>query len=338
MIAASGSRIGWHDLPPRVRAAVEEIIGGHVTSADSQTGGFSPGTADRVRTSSGRRAFVKAVSPAQNEHSVRLARREAAITAALPANAPVPRLLGTYDESTYDEAATGWIALVFEDIDGRQPRTPWVDQELAAAVTALRELAHALTPSPLADVPTAADSLRSDFAGWHNLAADPPDDLDPWATAQLTQLRAAADRGLAAIGTGDTLTHCDIRADNLLVRPDGSLVIVDWPWACTGPAWLDRVLLGLNVIVHGGSPERAFAGVDPAICVDVLAGIAGFFLDVARRPDPPGLPTVRAFQRAQGDALLPWLRANLDPGRQHMRHATAMGAAAHRRGAGAAGH
>jgi len=134
MIAASGRRIGWHDLPPRVRAAVEEIIGGHVTSADSQTGGFSPGTADRVRTSSGRRAFVKAVSPAQNEHSVRLARREAAITAALPANAPVPRLLGTYDESTYDEAATGWIALVFEDIDGRQPRTPWVDQELAAGL------------------------------------------------------------------------------------------------------------------------------------------------------------------------------------------------------------
>jgi len=43
----------------------------------------------------------------------------------------------------------------------------------------------------------------------------------------------------------------------------------------------------------------------------VLAGIAGYFLHTSRLPDPPGLPTVRAFQRAQGDALLPWLKANL---------------------------
>jgi len=309
MIAASGVRICWHDLPPRVQAAVEEIIGAEVISADSQAGGFSPGTADRVLTTSGGRAFVKAVSPAQNEHSVRLARREAAIAAGLPAGAPVPRLLGTYDEG--HDHGDGWIALVFEDIEGRHPRTPWVEAELTAAVTALGELASGLTPSPLTAVPTAADHLRADLAGWHNVAADPPSDLDPWALAHLTELRAAADRGLAAIDTGNTLTHCDIRADNLLVRPDGSIVVVDWPAACTGPAWLDTVLLGMNVIVYGGSPERVFAGLDPVICADVLAAITGYFLHVSRLPDPPGLPTVRAFQRAQGDALLPWLKANL---------------------------
>jgi serine/threonine protein kinase len=301
MLLASGNRIGWLDLPIRVQAAVQEIIGGEVVSAHSQSGGFSPGTADRVVTSNGRRAFVKAVSPAQNERSVTLARREAAVAAALPAHAPAPRLLGSYDDRD-------WVALIFEDTEGRHPRTPWVDLELDATVTALRELALALTPSPLAGVPTAAEHLRSDFAGWHKVAADPPPDLDPWAAAHLTELRAAADRALAAVGTGHTLVHCDIRADNLLVRPDGSIVIVDWPWACTGPAWLDTVLLGLNVLVYGGSPERAFAGVDPGVCADVLAGFAGYFVDIGRRPDPPGLPTVRAFQRAQGNALLPWLR------------------------------
>jgi hypothetical protein len=310
MIAASGTRIGWRDEPPHVQAAVQEIIGGEVVSAHSQSGGFSPGTADRVVTATGRRAFVKAVSPTQNERSVLLARREAAIAVALPADAPAPRLLGSYDDGD-------WVALVFADIEGRHPRTPWVDPELDATVAALHDLALALTPSPLAGVPTAAEHLRSDFAGWHNLAADQPPDLDPWAAAHLAELRAAADRGLAAIGTGHTLVHCDIRADNLLVRPDGSIVIVDWPWACTGPAWLDTVLLGLNVLVHGGSPDRAFAGVDPAVCVDVLAGLAGYFLDVGRSPDPPGLPTVRAFQRAQGNALLPWLRENLSTPTQH---------------------
>ena len=40
----------------------------------------------------------------------------------------------------------------------------------------------------------------------------------------------------------------------------------------------------------------------------VLAGLAAYFSDIARRPDPPGLPTVRAFQRAQGEVVLRWLR------------------------------
>ncbi|MET7709314.1 hypothetical protein [Micromonospora sp. NPDC005413] len=39
----------------------------------------------------------------------------------------------------------------------------------------------------------------------------------------------------------------------------------------------------------------------------MYAGLAGFFTDGARRPPPPGIPTVRAFQQAQADALLPWL-------------------------------
>jgi aminoglycoside phosphotransferase (APT) family kinase protein len=304
MIPATGTRIGWRDVPAPVRAAVEEIIGAPVTAAQSQAGGFSPGTADRVVTADGRRAFVKAVSPAQNERSVTLARREARIAAALPPQAPTPRLLGSYDDGD-------WVALVFSDVEGRHPRTPWVPAELHLAVTALRELARALTPSPVVAVPTAAENLRPDFAGWHNLAADPPADLDPWAAAHLGALRAAADRALAAVGTGTTLAHCDIRADNLLVRPDGAIVVVDWPWACVGPAWLDTVLLGLNVLVHGGDPTPAFQGVGPAVCADVLAGFAGFFLDLGRYPDPPGLPTVRAFQRAQGAALLPWLREHL---------------------------
>jgi hypothetical protein len=34
----------------------------------------------------------------------------------------------------------------------------------------------------------------------------------------------------------------------------------------------------------------------------------GFFLHVGRLPPPPGIPTVRAFQRAQAAALIPWLR------------------------------
>jgi hypothetical protein len=142
-------------------------------------------------------------------------------------------------------------------------------------------------------------------------------DLDPWAAAHLDDLRAAADRGHAAIAAGETLTHCDIRADNLLVRPDGEIIFVDWPWAAVGPDWLDTVLLALNVIVYGGAGDRLLAEVDPRHATDVIAALAGMFEFQSRLPPPPGIPTVRAFQRAQADALLPWVRDRL------------MGAAAH---------
>lgn len=298
------ARIGWRDLPEAVRSRAEEIIGGRVVSAESQAGGFSPGTADRVATDSGRRAFVKAVTPAINTRSAELARQEMHITSALPEHAPVPRMLGGFDDGE-------WVVLILEDVDGANPRTPWVESEIDAAVTALAELATAVTPSPVPGAPSAVDALADDFAGWHKIAAEPPADLDPWPAERLDDLRAAADRGLAVLATGDTLVHFDIRADNLLIRPDGRVVIVDWPWGCVGPAWLDRLLLGLDVLVKGGDPARVFEGIDPGAVTDVIAGIAGMFEYVCRLSPPPGIPTVRAFQRAAADAIRPWLRGRL---------------------------
>ena len=305
MKPAIGVRIGWRDLPARVRARIEDLIGGGtVVEARSQPGGFSPGTADRVRTAGGRRAFVKAVTAALNVRSAELARQEMRISAALPRHAPVPRLLDGFDDGD-------WVVLILEDVDGAHPGTPWVDREIDAAVAALRELAAALTPSPLLDVPFAADHLAGDFAGWDLIAADPPPDLDPWVADHLDVLRAAAAHGLAALATGTTLTHCDIRADNMLVRPDGRVIIVDWPWGCIGPDWLDTVLLALAIEVHGGTADRVVAHLDPHVVAGVFAGLAGYFQHVSRLPPPPALPTVRAFQRWQGDAIMSRLRKQL---------------------------
>jgi aminoglycoside phosphotransferase (APT) family kinase protein len=285
---------------------VEAIVGGAVVEAVSQTGGFSPGTADRVRTADGRRAFVKAVSPALNEHSPELHRREAKVTAVLPAHVPAPRLLGCYDDGT-------WVALVLQDIEGRHPTTPWLPDELRRVLAVLDDLARSLTPAPLPALASAADTLAGDFAGWRRIAADPPADLHPWAAPRLEELCALADRGLAAL-VGDTLVHTDIRADNLLLGPDGTVTVVDWPWACRGPAWLDTLLLLVNVRLFGGhdthallADRAAVTGADPEDLIAVLAALAGFFADTARQPSPLGLPTVRAFQQAQADAILAWL-------------------------------
>ncbi len=174
MAKAMTTRIGWADLPERVTTGIEKIIGGPVVEAVSQAGGFSPGTADRVRASDGTRAFVKAVAPYLNPDSPALHRREAAIAAALPAEVPAPRLRGSYDDGE-------WIALVFEDVEGRHPHTPWSAAE-----------------------------------------------LDDWIRINLGRLEAMAWRGVEAL-TGDRVVHRDICSDNLLIRPDGRVTIVDWP-------------------------------------------------------------------------------------------------------------
>lgn len=300
MVTASGVRLGWQDLPAGVRGRVEGIVGATVVEAVSQRGGFSPGTADRLLLSDGRRAFAKAVSSAQNQHSPDVHRKEIRATAALPAQVPAPKLLGHHDDGD-------WVVLVLEDVPGRHPETPWRADELAGALSAVDTLA---TVGPVAGLPLARTTLVDTFLGWQRIAADPPAELDGWARAHLDELCAASTRMVASLA-GETLAHVDLRADNLLVTPDGRVTIVDWPWACNGPVWLDTVLLLVNVNLFGGHDVDAILaerGYPDRTVTDGLIAATGYFLDAAREPDPPGLPTVRAFQRAQGDATLEWVR------------------------------
>ena len=88
-------------------------------SATTQPGGFSPGVAVRLELMDGRRAFVKAAHPAANPITPDIHRREARIVAAMPADAPVPKLLWVLDDGPED-----WVVLAFEDIEGRLPVDP----------------------------------------------------------------------------------------------------------------------------------------------------------------------------------------------------------------------
>jgi Phosphotransferase enzyme family len=293
----------WSDLPSAVRDGVADVLRSPVVSARSQTGGFSPGSADRVVTATGERAFVKAISAAQNPDSPDMHRREARITGALPPGLPVPQLRGTVD-------VDGWIALVLTDVDGRTPALPWRTDELDAVLHALEVLNRGATPCPLPELPIARDAFADDLAGFDRLAADGV------AIPGLDGLRDLAARGLKAL-VGDTLTHCDLRADNVLITAEGA-VLVDWPWACRGPGWLDTLMVLVEVDRYGRQDTdellrttAATRDADPGDLTAVLAGFAGFFLDSARRGPFPGVPRLREFQRVQGEALLTWVRRRL---------------------------
>ena len=308
---AVGMRLAWRSVPAGLRRAVEQQLGGRVVEAVTQPGGFSPGVAARLKTATGKRAFVKAVGPEPNPESPDIHRAEARIAASLPEGTPAPRLLGFFDQD-------GWVALMFEDTEGHLPTQPWASDELALVLEALAELAVALTPAPI-DAPAVADRFGEEFQGWRRLAEaerrgeDNLAGLDPWACRHLVDL-AALEAGWAAAAEGASLVHADLRADNLLLTGD-RVVVVDWPWACLAASWFDLVAMLPSVHMQGGPlPEKLFNDhlvartANPGAVTAVLAALTGFFVRQSRQPPPPGLPTLREFQAAQGRTALAWLK------------------------------
>ncbi|MGI5284168.1 phosphotransferase [Nonomuraea polychroma] len=296
---AAGTRVPWHEVHPEVRAAVEEFLGGRVVEASTQPGGFSPAAAVRLRTEGGRRAFVKAVGPEPNPDTPGIYRSELKIAAALPASVPAPRLLTGFE-------LAGWVVLVFEDIEGgHHPELPWRRDELDRVLEAVESMSVALTPSPI-DAPRIEEVFGSKFDGWRKLTKEDPDGLDPWALRHLAEL-AELESGWVAAAAGDSLVHADLRADNLLLTDD-RIYIVDWPWACLGPPWFDRVGMLISVGMQGGPPPHELFSDPDAAVTAVLAALTGYFVRQSRQPDPPGIPTVREFQRAHGVIALDWLR------------------------------
>lgn len=308
-------RITWEHLPARVRAGVEEILGESVTAHTSQQGGFSPGSADRVVLASGRRAFVKAASSHSNQTTPELHRREAAVTAALPAGVPAPQFLGMYDDGT-------WVALVLSDVAGHHPHEPWVEAELMTVLDTLARVSQIELAedggAPEGGLPLYQEDLRAAFRGWEKVQARPLEAtaaaMDPWAAQNLSRLAELAARGTQELA-GNSLVHGDLRTDNMLLTGHG-VVLLDWPWAARGASWVDALSVLINVKTHNPAAQldhlltshKAFAGATADSATAVLAGWAGYFLDMSRRPAPEGIPTLRPFQRRQADVLVDWIK------------------------------
>lgn len=307
----SRTRLSFAELPGHVRDWAEGVLGGPVVRTGPATGGYSPGVAEAIFAADGSAVFVKAGHPSINPESVELLRSELRTLRGMPSGLPIAGLL-----DALDEGPDGWVALALEHVDGRQAPLPWTDTTIGAALDSLAELRDALTPAPPAPWADAADELRGIFGSWHQLADAA--DLDPWLADRRLAFAEAAERALTEVA-GDTLLHLDLRADNLMQRSDGHLIVVDWAWAVRGAAWVDPALLAIEFISSAAPEVDADAwltriaadhgiGTDPI--VHTLAGVLGFFEHVCRQPDPPGLPTVRAFQRFQADALRNWFRTS----------------------------
>jgi hypothetical protein len=306
-----GVRIEWSQVAAPVRTAVERELGSEVVSARNHAGGFSPGTAARVELADGRVVFVKAVSDALNDTAVELHRAEADILARLPPAMPVPRLQARID---VDVDGVDWVALVIDHVDGTMPHRPWRHDELDRVLAAIDVAARAGTPCPVPGLRSADDHRLGGLARLDERAID--ELLDPWSRDHLAEL-VALESGWRDAIVGDTLLQFDTRADNMLLGGD-HVWLVDWPHAVVGAPWVDLLGFLPSAVLDGAPDPEAIwhghplgAAADPAGADAVLAAFVGYFLHQSTRPPPPGIPTVRGFQRVQGEVALAWLGRRL---------------------------
>jgi hypothetical protein len=326
----------WQAVPVTVRRLTERHLGAPVKRAARIWGGYTPTPTYRLRLTDGRCAFFKAVSAASNEFArAAHAREERVYRDHIDLIQPwAPTLFGAFQ-------ADDWMVLLLEDLGPKSapPWTPRLAREVAGALGKFHQarLGHEfpswlpgperslLTESRLWEWIDDADR-RNALAALAGPAA--PDALD-WLTRAAPELGRAS-RSLIDAAEPHTLLHRDVRSDNLRWL-DRRLRLFDWPHLGIGPAEYDVAAFAQSVTAEGGVEPEAIMGwyaerapVRSNVLDAAVAGLAGFFADQTWRPDIPGLPRLRAFQRRQLGVTLKWasLRLELPPPDwlQYVRH------------------
>lgn len=279
---------------------MERSLGSAVVSATTQQGGFSPGVAARLVTASGRRAFVKAVGPELNPDTPTLFRYEIAAMQGISTHS-LPHTPFLYD--VYDDGS--WVGLLLEDIEGYLPPHPWRPGDAARVLDALAELTESLQPSPWADAPVAAVRSKDFLSRWDLVIADGTA-VPAWAAGREQEFAELARTGLEALAKGTALSHWDLRADNIILTEE-RVVFVDWANATRATSWADTVILHAEMRESVAVPDLP----DDEGITGFLAGIAGGLWWGSHRPPPPGIPTMRMWQRESALVHLDWLRDRL---------------------------
>ncbi|MFF2520313.1 phosphotransferase family protein [Streptomyces sp. NPDC058086] len=304
-VPPTSGRLQWTDVPPPLRARLEDALGTAVTDAVTPAGGFGHQLAAALRLAGGRRVFVKAAPDddpltAANVH-------EAAVLDALPPGAPAPELLGIH-------RAAGWTAVVMAHLDGPHPDLSPASADAGQTWALLDNLTSSPAPGPYAAAVSTAPSTAASLHGWDELLSDPPADLAPAARDRLPQL-AELEAAWPVLARGDRIVHGDLRADNMVRDHHLGVTFVDWAHATTGPACLDAASLAPQLILAGHTPadisrllhEHPDTARNPDTTTAFLAALTGHWHRNARKPAPPGAPGLRTYQHraaAAGLALL----------------------------------
>lgn len=308
---AVGVRISYADVPPAVTRWVEETLGSAVVSYADQVGGMSPGCAARLVCADGTRAFVKAVGTELNPDTPTLFRREITVLGLIGEHLLWARLEASYDDGD-------WVALILEDVEGSHPdlADDAVMDRLLEATDELSGVLHERSTGAAVDGAggtldpglTSQQHIFGQFAAALDAVPDHPEAPVPaWVRADAPSWAAR----VRALG-GDsmaTLVHYDIRIDNLLQRPTGEIVFLDWGAAGVGPDWLDPLLARLERVDQDWfdsslASSAPLARVGDEAVTTWLVGIGTHLAVRSVTAVDVNLPTLQEFRRTESARFL----------------------------------
>ena len=254
-VRATAVRPSWADLPPSVRALIEDTAGKPVVGSWSAGTGFTPGFASRLDLADGSHLFVKAASSADDEENgwplSDAYRNEARKLAALPAGIGAPRLLWHRDVELDD---LRWVVIGLEHIDGTPPRRPWQPGQLRLVLDKLAATAPALSQAPPGlTLGRVEDELLDGLDARLEKIAALEHDAD--FLRDIVWLSHHAAQQLS----GETIVHLDLRDDNVLIDRHHEVWFVDWNWPELGAPWIDLVCLLISASGDGLDADAVLA-------------------------------------------------------------------------------
>jgi hypothetical protein len=300
---------------------VARILGSPVARAARVYGGYAPSATFRMVLANGRPAFFKGVNATSNDYMRGALPREERVYRELSRsiNPWAPAFLGSFKRRD-------WHVLLLEDV-GAQTMPPWSPAKARRSARSFAKFHASTYGRPLPRWLSRTEHYE--FAGiWRSLsesgelaktaalARRHSDEAREWLDVALPLLRENAER-LERLRAPHSLLHLDTRSDNTRLQGE-QLRMFDWNFACVGPHEIDAAGFAQATETEGGpSAERIlgwYAEVLPLRDSHLdasVAGIAGYFADKAWRPPIPGVPRVRAFQRAQLKVSLAWAARRL---------------------------
>jgi hypothetical protein len=266
---------------------IEKLVGAKVTSWRRVGGGYTAALRLVCRTAGG--GFFAKVGTTPG--TCKSLSREIRVYKTLGGDF-MPRLLASEDRESEP-------ILIIEDLSVSHWPPPWDERQIELTLAQINALHD--TPSELE---TFAEVNGTLGGSWRSVAEDPGPFLSlgaadaRWLGASLPALTGFEE---ACPTAGDSLTHCDLRSDNLCVA-GGRVKFIDWNSACLSNPRLD---LGFWL------PSLAYeAGLEPEKILprapEVAAWVSGYFAARAGLPQIVEAPRVRLVQRKQLATALPW--------------------------------
>jgi hypothetical protein len=272
---------------------VERLIGARVESYRRVEGGYTP--ALRLVCETARGSFFAKVgaTPGTSESL----RREIRVYNSVSGDF-MPRLFASEDHESEP-------VLVIEDLSRWHWPPPWGGRQVEQTLAQIDVLHN--TPARLE---TYAQAHGEADANWRAVAAAPEPFLAlgmadaGWLEAALPTLARYEE---SCPTEGESLTHWDLRSDNICIAA-GRALFVDWNLACLSNPRLDLGFWLPSLAYEGGpGPEEILPDAP-----EVAARVSGYFASRAGLPEISYAPRVRTVQRRQLETALPWAARALD--------------------------